>query len=112
MTIKHISRLTLAVIWLYHGIVPKLIFRSEQEVLMNSVFMPFLEQEVALISTGILEIIYGILLLVCMNSKRLLYPAIGFSMVSTLAIFIELPELFTHAFNPFSINLAKQFRPA
>lgn len=104
--IHYISRLSLALIWFYHGLVPKILFKSDQEILMNNQFMPFLEKNFALISTGVLEIIYSIILVVCFHSKKVLYPSIVFSTFATIALLYKLPHLFTHAFNPFSINLA------
>ncbi|WDE97652.1 DoxX-like family protein [Lentisphaera profundi] len=100
------SRISLALIFLYHGIVPKLIFKSEQEVLMNNTFMPFLEKNMALMSSGIMETIYGFALLIFFHKAKLVYPAIFFTFFATIAILIQIPSLMTHAFNPFSTNLA------
>jgi len=104
--IANISRLTLVFIWFYHGLVPKIIFANEQEVLMNATFLPFLSKEFTLLTSGVIELVYAVLLLVFFRSKVLLYPAIGFSVVATLAILIKIPELFENAFNPFSTNLS------
>ena len=101
-----IPRITLAIIWLWHGLIPKLIFRSEQEVLMNDTFMPFIEKNTALISSGIMEIIYAILILIFWRSKSVIYPSILFSIGATAAIIVKLPHLMTDAFNPITLNLA------
>jgi hypothetical protein len=103
---QKISRYSLAAIFFYHGLVPKLLFKSEQEVLMNNAFLPFMEKDFALISSGIAEIIYALALVIFATNKKLLYPAMAFSILATIAIIIQLPQLMTHAFNPFSINLA------
>ncbi|MDD7983426.1 DoxX-like family protein [Lentisphaera marina] len=103
---QKISRYSLAAIFFYHGLVPKLLFKSEQEVLMNNAFLPFMEKDFALTSSGIAEIIYALALVIFSTNKKLLYPAMAFSILATLAIIIQLPQLMTHAFNPFSINLA------
>ena len=103
---EKISRYSLAAIFFYHGLIPKVIFKSEQEVLMNNAFLPFLEKNFALISSGIAEIVYALALLALPKNKILLYPAMVFSVIATIAIAFKLPELMTHAFNPFSINLA------
>ena len=104
--IKKISRVALSLIWIYHGIIPKIIFRNDQEVLMNNVFIPFIQQNLALTFTGIVEVIYGLALIVFIKSQMILYPSIFFSIAATIAILCKLPELFTNAFNPFSINIA------
>ena len=101
-----ISRISIAVIFLYHGVVPKLLFANSQEVMMNEALMPFVPEKVALISSGVAEVIYAVLLIVFYRSKKLLYPAIGFATLVTPALLITVPELFKNAFNPFSINLA------
>ena len=101
-----ISRITLALIWLYHGLVPKLILASEQEVMMNDALLPFLSSQVALVSTGIVEVVYALALVVCFRSRCLLWPTFVFSTVITVVLLIKMPSLFGDAFNPFSINLA------
>ena len=103
---KYLPRITLAIIFLYHGLVPKLLFKSEQEVLMNDTFMPFIEKNTALIGSGIAEIIYAVLILILWRSKTIFYPALLFSAAVTVALIIKLPELFIHAFNPFTLNLS------
>ena len=104
--IEKISRLSLALIWLYHGLVPKILFKSEQEILMNSTFLPFLGEDFTLIASGILELIYAALLLVFFRSTKLLLPSIVFGVLATIAILIMIPELLQNAFNPFTTNLA------
>lgn len=73
---------------------------------MNNTFMPFMEKDFALISSGIAEVLYAFLLVIFASNKKLLYPAMAFSTLATIAIIVQLPQLMTHAFNPFSINLA------
>jgi uncharacterized membrane protein YphA (DoxX/SURF4 family) len=101
-----ISRITLALIWLYHGLVPKLIMASEQEVILNEAFLPFLSKQAALVSTGIIEVVYSLALLVLFRNRWLLLPSLVFSSVITVVLLIRFPELFGNAFDPFSINLA------
>jgi hypothetical protein len=102
----HISRITLAIIWLHHGIVPKLIFKDEQEVLMNNTLIPFLSEQNALLYSGIAEVIYGLLILVLYNSKLVIIPSVIFSVLVTVVLLVYFPSLFTKAFNPFSINIS------
>lgn len=100
------SRIGLAAIFFYHGLVPKILFADDTEIEMNEVFMPFVGEKFALISSGILEIIFAILLLVLFRNRILNYLIIFFGIGATLAILIKLPHLLTDAFNPFSTNLA------
>ena len=101
-----LSRTTVAIIFIYHGLVPKLIFENSHEILMNNALVPFLPEKSALFISGIAEIIYGIFILVFFASKQLMYPAIIFSVLATLILLFVLPNLFQNAFNPFSINLS------
>lgn len=101
-----VSRLGLAGIWLYHGLVPKLLFGASQEVEMNTVFMPFVGEKAALISSGIAEVVFAILLLAFYRVRWFNYVTIAFGSVASLAILVALPHLYTEAFNPFSTNLA------
>lgn len=104
--IDKISRISLILIWIYHGLVPKIIFKNEQEILMNNAFLPFLDKEFILWASGVMELIYAGLLMVFFRSVLLLYPAMLFSVLATIAILIKTPELFENAFNPFSTNLS------
>jgi uncharacterized membrane protein YphA (DoxX/SURF4 family) len=101
-----LSRWTLAAIFFYHGLVPKILARDASEVLMNTKFMPFVEQNLALRSSGALEILFALALLFCFHWRLLNYAVIGFAIMATLAILAVLPELLTGAFNPVSTNLS------
>lgn len=104
--IYKLSRWSIAVIFFYHGLVPKILFENSQEVLMNETLMPMVSKKFALISSGVLEILYGILLIVLFKSKWLIYPALIFGSLITFVLLMTLPEMFKNAFNPFSINFA------
>ena len=101
-----LSRLSISMIFFYHGLVPKILFGNAQEIMMNDAFMPFVAEKVALYASGVLEILYAILLLVFFRNKWLVVPAMVFPVVATVAIFFALPALFENAFNPFSTNLS------
>jgi uncharacterized membrane protein YphA (DoxX/SURF4 family) len=101
-----LSRISLAVIWIYHGLVPKLLFSSQQEIDMNNRLLPFLSERTALVSSGISEVLYGLSLLLFFRIKGLVYPTLIFGTMATLALAVTLPHFFKDAFNPFSLNLA------
>lgn len=101
-----VSRLGLAAIWFYHGLVPKLIFGAPQEVEMNSVFLPFIGKETALITSGIAEVLFAIALLVFYRVRWFNAVIIAFGTVASLAIVVALPHMYIEAFNPFSTNLS------
>lgn len=101
-----LSRCALAVIFFYHGLIPKLLLQHEQEVLMNDTLMPFVPEQTALMVSGWMEIALAICFLVFYRNLWLNYVAIFFLVSVTAAIAVQLPELMAYAFNPFSLNLA------
>jgi len=101
-----LTRCTLAAIFFYHGLVPKIIFGDPTEVKMNERLMPMVNENFALIGSGVLEVVFAILILVFYRVKLFNYAIIGFGIVATLTILFALPQIFTHAFNPFSTNLS------
>lgn len=109
MKIYDISRIGLALIWLYHGLIPKLLFASAQEVEMNEKLMPFLSENTALISSGIFEVLFGIAYLIFYREKRFNYISIAFPLIATVTLIFTHSHFFTLAFNPFSINLSLAF---
>lgn len=101
-----ISRWSIAIIFLYHGVVPKLVFKHEQEVLMNDTMMPFVPEATALAVSGWMEVGLAAAFIILYRHIWLNYVAIFFLVSVTLAILVKLPTLMTYAFNPFSLNLA------
>ncbi|MBZ0166561.1 MAG: DoxX-like family protein [Candidatus Omnitrophica bacterium] len=101
-----LSRCALAVIFFYHGLIPKLLLQHEQEVLMNDALMPFVPEQTSLVVSGWMEIVLAICFLVFFRNLWLNYVAIFFLVSVTVAIAVQLPELMAYAFNPFSLNLA------
>ena len=73
---------------------------------MNEKLLPFMGERAALISSGVGEVCLGIAYLACWRCRALNWPGLVFAPLATVAVLIALPGLFTHAFNPFSINLA------
>ncbi len=105
-TIYRLSRWVLALIFVYHGLVPKILFRNAQEIEMNTAFAPAVEETFALISSGVAELLLAVLLVWLYRWQILNYAIIAFGCLATLAIVISLPHLLANAFNPFSTNLA------
>lgn len=104
--IYRLSRLGLAAIWLYHGLVPKLWLGASQEVEMNAVFLPFVGERLALVTSGLAEVTFAILLLVFYRVRWFNYVTIAFGTLASVAILVALPHLYGEAFNPFSTNLS------
>lgn len=101
-----LSRIGLATVFFYHGLVPKLLFRNAQEIEMNARFVPAVDESVALIGSGIAEIVFSLGLLICFRVRWFNYLIIAFGCLATIAIAFQLPHLLANAFNPFSTNLS------
>ncbi|HLK60401.1 MAG TPA: DoxX-like family protein [Chthonomonadaceae bacterium] len=107
-TLLHtLSRLTLALLWLYQGLIPKLLFRDTGElaILQHSHLFPGLEGRV-LTCVGIGEMLFGLALLLCWRSRRLLKLNNLLMIVLTLGALFSQPALFVAPFNPLTLNVA------
>lgn len=102
-----LARMTLAFIWVYHGLVPKLIVMHPDELLplLNAGFsQPLAALGVA--AAGLAEIVFGLALLVFWNYRPLLLASIPLMLLALLGVGITAPELLTAAFNPVTLNLS------
>lgn len=101
--IHALCRGAIAAVWLWHGLVPKLLFRNLDEQRM-------LEQAglsvTALPWLGAAEIAFGVLLLVTWRVRSLLLLNAALMLAATVAVAVNSPTYFQAAFNPFSLNLA------
>ncbi len=102
-----LARVALAAIWIYQGVVPKLLFRDtgELQILRHSGMLHGLEGT-TLNLIGVGEILFGILLLACWHSKRILVINIGLLLLLMVGAAFSQPRLFIDPFNPVTLNLA------
>jgi hypothetical protein len=102
-----LSRLTLVFIWLYHGVVPKLLYHNPDELrMLTDAGVPgsHLLSWVSLI--GWLEVGFALILIAFWRSLWPLWCTIAAMFAATLAVSIHSPEYLTAAFNPVTLNLA------
>ncbi|WP_367771370.1 DoxX-like family protein [Flavobacterium sp. WC2421] len=98
--------LTLGIIWIYQGLIPKILFTDtgEIEILRQSGLFNGNEDNILTI-IGIAEIAFGVAL-IFIHRKVLQYLNIlGLCLLSVGAIFSDL-MIFTLPFNPFSLNIS------
>jgi uncharacterized membrane protein YphA (DoxX/SURF4 family) len=97
------ARLAIASIWIWHGLVPKLIYRQidEQTMLAQAgvplSFLPWI---------GGLEILIGLLVLYAWRRRAVFVVNVAFMVFATIAVAINSPLYLKAAFNPASLNLA------
>ncbi|MES2459681.1 MAG: DoxX-like family protein [Armatimonadota bacterium] len=100
-------RLTLAFIWIYQGVFPKLLFRDtgELSILQQSQVLPGYEPLI-LSLVGVGEILFGLLLVFLWHSRVLLWMTILGLGVLGVGALLSQPQLFVAPFNPLTLNLS------
>jgi hypothetical protein len=105
-TINILARLGLAFVWLYHGLVPKLIFMHPDELLpLLNAGMPENQAMRFVKLAGWAEVALGLAMLAFWPSRWPYYLTAGLMAVATAAVLLYAPVLFQGAFNPASLNL-------
>ncbi|HEV8192046.1 MAG TPA: DoxX-like family protein [Ktedonobacterales bacterium] len=102
-----IARLTLAAIWLYHGLVPKLLLTQRDEVTMlldagvSASAAPTLVRLV-----GACEVAFGLLLLTTWRKRWPLILNIPSMCAATAGVALRSPQYLGAAFNPITLDLS------
>ena len=101
-----ICRLSIAFVWFYHGIVPKLLGPHSDELAMN-MSLGLSHENAVLVSTvaGVLEVLFGAVVLVLWRQR---WPLVvtAVAMVGLLIfVAVSVPTLLSGAFNPVTTNL-------
>ena len=98
--------LTLGIIWIYQGLIPKLLFTDtgEIEILRQSGLFNGNEENILTI-IGIAEIAFGVALIFIHRKVIQYLNILGLCLLTVGAIFSDL-MIFTLPFNPFSLNIS------
>jgi uncharacterized membrane protein YphA (DoxX/SURF4 family) len=101
--IHAVARLSIATIWIWHGLVPKLLYQQiDERTMLAQAGMP-----VGLLPwIGVLEILFGALILYGWNWRSIFLANIAFMVLGTVAVALNSPVYLTAAFNPVTLNLA------
>jgi hypothetical protein len=104
--IHGVARLGLAVTFLYHGLVPKLLGPDADEVAMiGAAGVPSESVGPALVAIGVAEVLLAVALVVRWHSRLLPALCAGFAVVATTLVAITAPRFIAAAFNPVTLNL-------
>ncbi|WP_432360018.1 DoxX-like family protein [Sporosarcina sp. UB5] len=97
-----------AFIWIYHGLIPKIIGNHLEERRMLASAFPLDDSKLTamMIGIGIAEVLFGILLLVYQKKKHLFALQLAIFPMLTIAAIITAPEAAIHPFNPVTFNLS------
>jgi hypothetical protein len=102
-----IARLTIAFVWIYHGLVPKLISRNPDELRMlhdAGMASSHLARTVPLL--GFLEVCFGLMVAIFWRSRWPLWFTLAAMFLATLGVAATSPSFLTAAFNPVTLNLS------
>jgi uncharacterized membrane protein YphA (DoxX/SURF4 family) len=101
--IHAVARLAIATIWIWHGLVPKLLYRQIDEKTMlvqaglPAELLPWI---------GLFEILFGLLIIYGWSWRSLFLANLAFMVLATLAVAMNSPDYLKAAFNPVTLNLS------
>jgi len=98
--------LAIAFIWLYHGLLPKLIFRHETEIELISKGPMLGTAEQTLWLAGIGEVLLGLCVLIFWNRRWPIFLSIAGFVTLLIASIAIAPEQTVHAFNPITLTVS------
>lgn len=102
----NLSRIAIAFIWLYHGLIPKLIFSHATELELVEKGPVIGTPEITIMIAGIAEVIVGLCVVVLWKSKWPIYLSLaGFAMLLMGAAVVS-PGHAVHAFNPITLTVS------
>jgi hypothetical protein len=106
-TIIHgLSRVTVAVVWLYQGIVPKLIAGHADELeMLGNVGIADSAGPTVLVVAGFAEVVMGVIVLAFFRRRWPLTLTVMLMILATVGVAISSPQFLAAAFNPVSLNL-------
>jgi hypothetical protein len=103
--IHALARGAVAFIWLYHGIVPKLLFRHPDELeLMTAGGLAPRTAGTVVALTGWAEVLFAVLLLATWRWRWGMLANIGLMLLASVIVAVNVPRFLVAAFNPVSLN--------
>ncbi len=94
------------IIWVYQGLIPKIVWTHPEELRMLTALSPFSMGTSMLHTIGALEILFGLVWLFYRRKKKLFGLQLILFPLLTLSAILADPGILTHPFNPFTFNLA------
>lgn len=101
-TVYALARGTVAFVWLWHGLVPKVIAHDAAERLMlQQAGLP----ATLMLPIGLAEIVFGLVVLFAWRSRWPLAATIMAMLLALLSVGLRSPQFVSGAFNPVTLNL-------
>jgi hypothetical protein len=101
-----LSRGTMAFIWFYHGLVPKLLYHDKIELDLLSRIAPPERLHAATTLAGLVELLFACVLLVLWRRSWPLWLTLVLMLVGIPVVAISAPAYLTSAFNPLTLNIS------
>lgn len=100
-----VARITLAAIFFYHGLVPKLLFQHPSEAALIEVHQIGIPTNLLILAGGVAEILLALLLILLWKKAWPLWAA-GIALIGLfMDVLVFSPEVTIQAFNPVSLTL-------
>ena len=100
-----IARCAVALVWLWHGLVPKLLFDHPDESAMLTDVGISAERATQLVrAAGVFEVAVGLIVLGAWRSRKPLWFTVGAMVLATLGVALGSPRYLVAAFNPITLN--------
>lgn len=95
-------------IWIYHGLIPKLLNTHAVEISMVNKLLSYSDVKIywIVIIIGILEVVFGLLWLLYKNKRILFGLQIIIFPFLTIITIVAQPDIVIHPFNPLTFNLS------
>jgi hypothetical protein len=101
--IHAVARTTIAMVWVWHGLVPKLLLSNvDERAMLGQAGVPL----VWLPWIGAAEIAFGVLLLCTWNWRAILIVNAALMVLATVMVSVRSPAYLGAAFNPVTLNLS------
>lgn len=101
------ARITVAFIWLYHGLVPKLLFRHADELaLLTAGGLSAEAAGTVVTATGWAEILFAAAVLATWRFRAVMLVNIALMVPASVVVAVNAPHYLAAAFNPVSLNAA------
>src|SRR5437868_842949 len=101
-----VSRGTMAFIWFYHGLVPKLLYHDRIELDLLSRIAPPESLHAAATLAGVVEVCFALLLLVLWRNRWPLWLTLVLMLAGIPIVAMSAPEYLSAAFNPVTLNIS------
>lgn len=101
-----LCRIVVALVWLYQGLVPKLVAQHADEVaMMADAGIPSSSLPFVLAAVGVAEVLFGVAVLVFFRQRWPLMLTVWLMIVAIAGVVVHSPRFLVAAFNPVSLNL-------